>query len=117
MLRLAIDECVDNDIVRGVLRMSATVDFVRVQDAGLTGADDPTVLAWAAREKRVLVTHDLATMIRFAYERVSRDEPMPGLPAIRSGSPIRAAIDDLVLIIECSEDGELEGRVLHLPFA
>jgi hypothetical protein len=56
-------------------------------------------------------------MIRFAYERVSRGEAMHGLVAIRSSAPKRAAIDDLVLIIECSEDGELEGRVLYLPFA
>ena len=89
MLRVAIDECVDNDIVRGVLRMRPSVDFARVQDAGLAGADDPTVLLWAARQKRVLVTHDVATMIRFAYERASRGDAMPGLVAIRSSSASR----------------------------
>lgn len=40
-------------------------------EAGLSGADDPTVLAWAAVEGRVLLTHDLATMTDFAYERVA----------------------------------------------
>ena len=116
MLRLAIDECVDNDIMRGVIRVRPTVDMVRVQDAGLAGADDPSMLAWAARERRVLVTHDVATMIRFAYERVTRGEPMPGLVAIRGGAPIRDAIGDLVLLVECAEAGELESRVVYLPF-
>jgi len=32
------------------------IDVLRVQDAGLTGADDPTILAWAAEQGRVLVT-------------------------------------------------------------
>jgi hypothetical protein len=58
MVRLAVDECVDNDIVRGLQRSRPTVDVLRVQDVGLSGASDREVLAWADREQRVLVTHD-----------------------------------------------------------
>jgi len=79
MLRLAIDENLHNDIVRGLLRKLPSLDIVRVQDAGLTGRDDPTILAWAATELRVLVTHDVATLVGYAYERVTRGEPMPGV--------------------------------------
>lgn len=43
---------------------------MRVQDAGLSGSDDPTVLEWAAQEGRVLLTHDVATITHHAYERV-----------------------------------------------
>ena len=53
---LAADENLNNDIIRGVLRRNPDIDIVRVQDAGLSGADDPAVLAWAAREGRVLIT-------------------------------------------------------------
>ncbi len=62
MLRLAVDENFNNDIVRGLLRRKPELDIVRIQDVGLSGADDPTVLEWAARENRVLLTHDV---IRF----------------------------------------------------
>jgi len=40
----AADENFNNDIVRGLLRRKPDLNIVRVQDAGLSGADDPTVL-------------------------------------------------------------------------
>ena len=48
------DEDFNNDIVRGLQRRFADLDLVRVQDIGLRGADDETVLARAASERRVL---------------------------------------------------------------
>ena len=67
MLLLAADENFNNDIVRGLLRRKPDLDIVRVQDAGLSGADDPTVLEWAAQERRVLLTHDVSTITHHAY--------------------------------------------------
>ncbi len=61
-LRIAIDESVDGDLLRGLRRRLPLLDALRVQDSGLSGADDPTVLAWAAREGRVLLTQDVKTM-------------------------------------------------------
>ena len=55
MLRLAADENFNMHIVNGILRRLPDVDIVRVQDAGLAGSDDPTVLNWAASEGRVLL--------------------------------------------------------------
>ena len=54
MLSLAADENLNSDLVRGLLRRRSDVDIVRVQDAGLSGASDPVILEWAAREGRVL---------------------------------------------------------------
>ena len=48
MLRLAADENFNGDIVRGLLRRNPKLDIVRIQDVGLSGADDPSVLQWAA---------------------------------------------------------------------
>jgi hypothetical protein len=55
MLRLVADENFNNNIVRGLLRREPDLDIVRVQDVGLSGVDDPTVLEWAAQEGRVLL--------------------------------------------------------------
>ena len=55
MLRFAADENFNNDIVRGLRRRKTNLDIVRVQEAGLSGAVDPDVLEWAAREGRVLL--------------------------------------------------------------
>jgi Domain of unknown function (DUF5615) len=49
-IRFVIDEDFDNDILRGVLRRMPTLDIVRVQDVGLSGAEDPVILEWAAQE-------------------------------------------------------------------
>jgi predicted nuclease of predicted toxin-antitoxin system len=64
MLRLAADENFNNDIVRGIIRRNPTIDIVRIQDAGLSGTDDPTVLEWAAQTQRVLLTHDVELQTR-----------------------------------------------------
>lgn len=49
MLRFAADENFNNDIVRGVRRLNPAIDIVRIQDEGLSAANDPTVLEWAAQ--------------------------------------------------------------------
>ena len=78
MLRLATDEDFNNRIVRGLLRREPDLDILRVQDAGLAGRSDEEVLAWAASEGRILITHDVTTMKQTAYDRIAAGLPMPG---------------------------------------
>jgi hypothetical protein len=115
MLRLAADENLNNNIVRGLLRRQPELDIVRVQDVGLSGADDPTVLEWAAQEGRVLLTHDVSTVTRYAYDRVRAGQPMPGVFEVSRDVPIGRAIEDILLLVEYSLDGEWEGQVRYLP--
>lgn len=115
MLRLAADENFNNDIVRGLLRRHPELDIVRVQDVGLSGADDPMVLEWMARENRVLLTHDVSTITRYAYERVRAGAPMPGIFEVGRHVPIDRAIEDILLLANYSLDGEWEGQVRYLP--
>jgi len=114
MLRLAADENFNGDILRGLLRRNPTLDIVRVQDVGLSGADDPSVLQWAADQGRIVVTHDISTLAKHAFDRVAAGQPMPGVFEVRSVAPIGQAIDDLILLAECSFDGEWEGQVRYL---
>ncbi|MEQ1909396.1 MAG: DUF5615 family PIN-like protein [Vicinamibacterales bacterium] len=115
MLRFAADENFNADIIRGLLRRKRDLDLVRVQDAGLSGATDPTVLAWAALQGRVVITHDVSTLTRHAYDRVSSGQPMPGVFEVGTSASIGRAIDDLLLLAECSHEGEWEGQVRYLP--
>jgi hypothetical protein len=108
VIRLAADENFNSDIVRGLLRRKPDIELVRIQDVGLSGADDTLVLQWAANEGRVLLTHDVATMTGYAIDRVRRSLPLPGVSVGR-------AIDDLLLIAECSLEGEWEGQIHYLP--
>ena len=106
MLRLAADENFNNDVVRGVRRRNPTVDIIRVQDAGLGGEDDPTILEWAAQSGRVVLTHDVSTMTRYAYDRVRDVRPMPGVFEIGRETSIGAVIDEILILAECSLAGE-----------
>jgi hypothetical protein len=115
MLRMAADENFNNDIVRGVRRRNPDVDIVRIQDAGLLEADDPVILEWAATNGRVLLTHDVSTMTRYAYDRVRDGKPMPGVFEVSRKVPIGTAIDEILLLAECSSEGEWEGQVRYLP--
>lgn len=105
MLRLAADENFNNNIVRGLLRRKPDADFVRVQDVCLSGADDPTVLEWAAEQGRAVVSHDVSTLRKHAYERVAAGLRMPGVFEVPNTLSIGLAIEDLLLIVECSLEG------------
>jgi hypothetical protein len=115
VLRLAADENFNNNIVRGLLRRRPDADVVRVQDVGLSGADDPLVLEWAAEQGRAVVSHDVSTLRKHAYDRVAVGLKMPGLFEVPNTLSIGRAIDDLLLILECSLEGEWEGQVRYLP--
>lgn len=115
MVRWAADENFNNDILRALRRRKPDIDIVRVQDVGLSGADDPAVLEWAAAEGRVLLTHDASTMTRYAYERVKAGKPMPGVFEVGRDVPIGLAVEDIMLITECGLENEWEGQVRYLP--
>ena len=114
-MRWAADENLNNNIIRGLLRQKPDIDIVRVQDVGLSGADDPTVLEWAAEEGRVLLTHDAATITHYAYERVQTGKRMPGVFEVNHSIPLSVVIQDLILLTECSLENEWEGQVRYLP--
>ena len=115
MLTLAADENFNNNIVRGLLRRRPDIDIVRIQDVGLSGADDPTVLAWAAEEGRILLTHDVSTITRYAYERIEAGLPMPGVFEVSLAASLGQSIDDLLLLVECSLENEWEGQIVYVP--
>jgi hypothetical protein len=58
------DENFRHAIIRGILRKRPTFDIARVQDVPqLSGQDDRVILRSATAKGRVVVTHDLATMV------------------------------------------------------
>jgi len=115
MLGLATDEDFNNRIVRGLQRRQPDLEISRVQDAGLAGRSDEDVLAWAAEEGRILLTHDVTTMKQAAYDRIAADLPMPGVFEISQDVPIGRAVDDILLILLCSDQDEWRGQVRFLP--
>jgi Domain of unknown function (DUF5615) len=115
VLALLADENFHGGIVRGLVRRRPDLDIVRVQDLALSGADDPTILEWAAKTGRILLTHDVKTVTKFANERTQAGLPMPGVCEVKRSMSLGEAIDQILLLAECSLEGEWEGRVLYLP--
>ena len=115
MLIFAADENFNGNIVRGLRRRLPDLDIVRVQDTALLHARDPEVLAWAAQEKRILLTHDLSTVPAYAFQRIQAGQPMAGVFAINSLLAVGIVIEDLVLLATGSQENEWDNRVLYLP--
>ncbi len=103
--------------MRGLLRRLPGLDIVRVQDVGLMHADDPAILTWTADAGRLLLTHDVATIILYAYERVKQGLPMPGVVKVIATATVGQIIDDLELLILCSQPEEYDGQILFIPFS
>jgi len=115
VIKFAADENLNNNIVRGLLRRNPECDVVRVQDAGLSGADDAKILEWCAVDGRILLTNDVSTITKYAYQRILAGQSMPGVLEIGRGVALSIAIHDLLLIAECSEPNEWEGQIRYLP--
>jgi hypothetical protein len=70
-------------VIAAVKRREPLVDFQTAPEAGLMGLDDPTVLALAASEGRLLVSHDRQTMPHhFVYCAATEPWIVNRLPAV-----------------------------------
>jgi predicted nuclease of predicted toxin-antitoxin system len=114
-IKFLADENFDHKTLAGLKRREPDLDIVAVQDVGLRKVDDPQVLEWAAREERIVVTHDVSTFADFAYERVATGLPMPGVIEIPESVARSVIIDELILIAGASEPHDWENLVVYLP--
>lgn len=116
MLRLLIDQDLDQDILRGLLRRIPQLDAVTAFEIGMSEASDPELLTWAAQAGRIIITHDRTTMPRHAADLMSDGENIAGLFVVLRRLPLHQVLDDLELIITCSENDEWVNIIRYLPF-
>ena len=64
MIRFMADADLNASIVGGCRRREPAIDFLSANDACLEAVSDPDVLALAASDDRILVSHDFQTMPR-----------------------------------------------------
>ncbi|MGE0376648.1 MAG: DUF5615 family PIN-like protein [Planctomycetaceae bacterium] len=115
MLQLLADENLNRLIVKGVVDRLHTADFPRTQDLDLGGMPDPELLEWAAQANRVVVSHDVSTMTKHATDRLRQGHSFPGLLLIPSTTTTAVAIDELVMLCQCSDQLEWENLIAFLP--
>jgi len=109
----------DNDfngiIIRTVLKREPGIDFQTAPAAGLhLGVPDDKVLEIAAREGRVLVSHDRKTMpTHFANFIASQSSP--GVFIVSKKLAIAEAADWLILFWAATEADEHINLLTHIP--
>lgn len=78
-------------------------------------ASDPELLVWAAQERRVIVTHDRRTMPIHAAGLIGEGKAIAGLFIAPRTLPLHQLIEELNLVITCSENDEWVNVIRYLP--
>jgi hypothetical protein len=113
-IRFQADADLNQIILSAVLRREPLIDFQTALVAELAGVDDTDVLARAAKDGRVLVTHDRKTMPWHFAEFISQ-QTSPGLLVVPQSLPVAAAAEDLLLIWSATDSEEWKNRILVFP--
>jgi hypothetical protein len=113
-VRFQADADLNEDIVTGIARREPGVDFQTAGEANLRGLPDEQVLALAAQEKRILVTHDRRTMPHHFAEVVASQQS-PGVLIVSQKVSVSVAIEELLLVWTASEAEEWINLIVDLP--
>src|SRR5882672_6845995 len=109
-VRFQADADLNQIIVSAALRRVPAIDFRTATTAGLAGLKDDEVLALAARDGRILVTHDLATMPRH-FRGFVQSQRSPGLLVVPQHLPLGQVADDVILIWAATDPEEWIDRI------
>ena len=117
-VRYQADADLDRRIVNAVRRRESDIDFRFASEArsgrGLKGLLDDAVLAIAAEEGRILVTHDRRTMPRH-FAAFITTHVSPGVLIIPRRMQLRDAVEWLITIWAASEAEEWLNQILPIP--
>lgn len=113
-LNQAIAQRSRNGIVTGVLRRRSEINFQTASEARLQGLKDGEVLAIAAQQKRILVSHDRRTMPA-EFASFIQTNQSAGVLIVSRKPPVEAAIEELLIIWSASSAEEWVNRIAKLP--
>lgn len=114
-VRFLADADLNKAIVSGVVRREPAIDFLTAHSAGLRKMKDPEVLALAAEQQRVLVSHDVGTMPAHFRNFRNHGKHSAGVFLVPQSVDVGTAIEELLLIWLASEASEWENRLEWLP--
>lgn len=115
-MKFITDEDFNNRILRGVLRRHSSLDFVRVQDVGLSGAEDSNILIWASQSERILLTHDRKTMPKHIAEVIASGHDVAGIIVVPQSMSIGEAIKNILFLAEHYSAEEIKNQtIIYLP--
>lgn len=113
-VRFQADADLNQILLKATLRREPSIDFRTAHAARLVALSDEQVLAIAAAEGRILVTHDRKTMPKHFAEFIA-SKPSAGVIVVPQKLVVNAAAEDLVVIWGASESEEWINRIQCLP--
>jgi predicted nuclease of predicted toxin-antitoxin system len=113
-MRFMADENFNGKILDALLARFPDLDVVRVQDTDLYSASDPKILAWAAQENRIVLTHDVQTLVDDAYARIRASLPMPGVILVLTDVPIGKAIHQIEIMIGAGTPEDFDHQIKYV---
>jgi len=113
-IRFQADADLNAEIISGLIRQEPTIDFQTADEAQLRGLFDEEVLEMAAKEQRILVTHDRRTM-PYHFANFITENTSPGVFIISQKLQVRSAIDELLLLWTASESEDWANLIVDLP--
>jgi hypothetical protein len=113
-IRFQADADFNQIIVNAIIRLKSELDIRTATSANLAGLKDLEVLALAATEGRVLLTHDHSTMPKH-FAKFIQKVASPGVIVVPQSLQIRDVVDDLILIWTATQSDEWLNRIGYLP--
>jgi hypothetical protein len=112
--RFQADENLNAKILAGVLRREPSLDFQTAKAADILGLADREVLATAARDGRIVVSHDRETMPAH-FARFITESTSAGVLIVSQNAEIREVIEQILLVWAASEAQEWKDQIGYLP--
>jgi hypothetical protein len=115
MVRFLADASLHHAIVTGCVRREPAIDFLSAHAAKLEGLSDGDVLALAAAQGRILVSHDFRTMPHHFAQFLAAGATSPGVLLVKQQTPLGTVIEDLVLVWAASTPQDWTNRIAEIP--
>jgi hypothetical protein len=120
-LAYVFDENMPGRLYRAVQRHNRRglhlLDVVRVGDLPdlPRGSDDPSILIWAERERRILVTLDVTTMPGHLAAHLAAGHHAPGVFTIRPKARMDDVVEYLAIIAHASDVQDWQDGSWYIP--
>ena len=114
-----MDENVDPVYFKQLRRRKPDLVVWAVGEPGVPskGTLDPDILVWCEVNNFILVTNNRTSMPVHLIDHLKENRHIPGIFILNVGMSIGETLDELILIAECSFDGEYQDQIIHLPIS
>lgn len=116
MISLLLDQNVEDQIAHGLRRRFPEIDLLFAPEAGVERAPDDVLLRWCAENDRVLLTDDVRTLPRDAYQMIRSGETIRGVLILGESVSIGRAVAYVAAAITALGPEEYRDRVIFLPY-